>query len=146
MIDASTPTLHPSPGDSEPQNWPALSPKKSGRVREMKEIAQEDPAEQFPVLDKSLSDGSLSSSASTVKVINEGTKLVKEKAIQYLAAASDQKSNELTGCDSTNGELGSQTPIEDNKVIVHEVSILQKASAITYLSFNIFRLPDLYPI
>ena len=97
----------------------------------MKEIAQKDPAEQFPVLDRSLSNDSLSSSASTVKVISESAKLVEENSFEHVATANDHEPDELTGSDKSS--------IEDNEVIVHKVSIVQKALVISHTFW-----PDLF--
>lgn len=135
MIDASTPPQHPGLGESEPRNWPAFPPKKSGEVRDMKEIAQKDPAEQFPVLSKSLSNRSLSSSASTVKVISEETKFVEGKSVECMATASDHEPNKPAGC--------YQNFIENSEATGLKVSIVQKALAMSHHSSNVFRLSRL---
>ena len=84
LIDASTPPLRHGPEESEPQDWPTLSPERPHKAMNMKNIAQKDPAEQFPVLTKSVSNGSLSSSASTVKVKRGEVKLMQDESDKYV--------------------------------------------------------------
>ena len=127
LIDASTPPLRYSPEESGPQNWPALSPEKPNKAINMKDIAQRDPAEQFPVLSKPASNDSLSSSASTVKVKRDDTKPTLNETGEYITSTSDHGSNEHVDSDSKVGETEFEVIVGEDSVKNHEVCTFQKA-------------------